>query len=224
MKTNSRRFFEDFGAGLILGGLFCEECDTGSGRHVVQVGEPSLGGYEPLEGFFRQRREQAGSKTSGQGETAPVPAGELTVAAGSFESTPPAFPDRDAPVTVADPTNPKNHVARIAGSDEMGFILPVSVPAGTALLVVSLGLLHPPETKLVPYPDGRMPEGIRLQARPMNELGTSAIYAAIVSPTGQWRCLKFTFHDPPRKVKAIWMEGPVFVDDVRASTSGGVKP
>ena len=140
--------------------------------------------------------------------------------AGDFESEPPAIPNRDAPVIVKDPTNAKNHVARITGPDEMGFTLPVSMPRGTEELTVSLRLLHPEGTKLVRFEDGKTPEGIRLRARLLNDRGNSAIRDAVVRPSGQWRELEFTFFDLPQtvvqlSVEAIWMNGPVYVDDVK---------
>ena len=83
-----------------------------------------------------------------------------------------------------------------------------------------LRLLHPLSSKLIPFDDGRTPEGIRLRVRLVNDIGNSAIRDAVVRPIGQWRELEFAFYDLPKKVvsvsvEAIWMEGPVYFDDVK---------
>lgn len=199
------------------------------GRKIEWM-EPVSGEYEPLEGFLKQR----GLKVADRAvltppSTRPV-AGAPSITAGDFESKPPAIPNRDVPVIVKDPADAKNHVARITGPDEMGFTLPISVPSGTEELTIALRLLHPEGTKLIRFEDGRMPEGIRLRVRLLNDLGNSAIRDAVVRPTGQWREMEFTFYDLPKtlvqiSVEAIWMEGPVYVDDVsvRQPAEGGAR-
>lgn len=189
------------------------------GRKIEWM-EPVSGEYEPLEGFLKKRGlKVAGSTAATRAGARPV-AGTSSVTGGDFETKPPAIPNRDSPVIATDPANPKNHAARITGPGEMGFALPASVPSGTEELTIALRLLHPEGTKLIRFDDGRMPEGIRLRVRLVNELGNSAIRDAVVRPTGQWREMEFTFHELPKtvvqvNVEAIWMEGPVYVDDVR---------
>lgn len=183
---------------------------------IIEWMEPVSGEYEPLAGFLKTR----GLKLVESTATKSPSAGVLSITAGDFESKPPAIPNRDAAVVVTDPTDAKNHVARVTGPDEMGFTLPISVPSGTKELTIALRLLHPEGTKLIRFEDGQTPEGIRLRVRLLNDLGNSIIRDAVVRPTGQWRELEFTFYDLPKKVvsisvEAIWMEGPVYFDDVR---------
>lgn len=190
-----------------------------AGRSVEWM-EPVSGDYQPLEGFLKSRGLSVAKNTPGPPESDVTSAGYLGITAGNFETQPPEIPNRDAAVVVPDPTNTKNHVARIIGPDEMSFTLPISVPKGTNELTVSLRLLHPEGTKLIQFEDGKTPEGIRLRVRLLNEIGNSAIRDAVVRPTGQWREMEFNFHDLMNNavqvsVEAIWMEGPVYVDDVR---------
>ncbi len=116
-------------------------------------------------------------------------------------------------------------MAGSTGPEEMGFALPWPLPAGTSKATVSLRLLHPPRTKLMRFDDGQEPEGIRLRVRLINAAGNSAIRDAIVRPTGLWRNMEFAFYDLPSGVeavgiKAIWMEGPVYADDVKVQQFG----
>jgi len=182
--------------------------------------EPVSGEYQPVEAFVKSRGIGMGADSAPPTESTASKPEIMKVIAGDFESKPPDIPNRDAPVIVADPKNNKNHVARITGPDDMGFTLLAIVPTGAKELTVSLRLLHPLSSKLIRFDDGRMPEGIRLRVRLINELGNSAIRDAIVRPTGSWRDMEFTFYDLPRKVvqisvEAIWMQGPIYVDDVR---------
>lgn len=184
--------------------------------------EPVSGDYEPLEGFIRHRGLLVSGNAPAPSVTRREGALRLAVIAGDFQSVPPRIPNRDMPVIVPDPTDKRNQVARITGPHEMGFTLPVTVPEDVGGLVVSLRLLHPLSTRLVRFEDGRLPEGIRLRVRLINQLGNSAIRDAVVRPTGQWREMEFVFHDLPMNVEqlsieAIWMDGPVYVDDVRVS-------
>ena len=181
--------------------------------------EPVSGEYEPLEGFIKRRGLQITSKTQPPKDSATASA-VPSIIAGDFESKPPSLPEPNAAVIVEDPTHPKNHVARINGPRETGFTLPATVPARTMELAVSLRLLHPENTKLIRFQDGKMPEGIRLRVRLINDIGNSVIRDMIVRPTGQWRDLEYVFYDLPEavvqvRVEAIWMGGPVYVDDVR---------
>lgn len=190
-----------------------------AGRKIEWM-EPVSGEYERLDGFLKLRGLDVAKGTiSMQPGTRPA-AVAPAISAGDFESNPPAIPNRDAAVVVKDPTDTKNHVARITGPDEMGFTLPISVPSGTKELTIALRLLHPESTKLLRFEDGKAPEGIRLRVRLLNELGNSAIRDVVVRPTGQWREIEATFYDLPKtlvqvSVEAIWMEGPVYVDDVK---------
>lgn len=192
-----------------------------TGRKVEWM-EPVSGDYEPLEGFIKRRGLQDVGRAPALAETTRGKGSLFAVVAGDFQSKPPRLPDRDMPVIMPEPANPGNRVARIIGPHETGFTLPVAVPKDVGNLAVSLRLLHPLSTRLVPFEDGRMPEGIRLRVRLINPLGNSAIRDAVVRPTGQWREMEFVFHDLPMNVgqlsiEAIWMEGPVYVDDVRVS-------
>jgi hypothetical protein len=189
------------------------------GRKIEWM-EPVSGDYQPLDGFLKSRGLSVAGNMPAPSESTDAAAGPLRITAGDFETQPPEIPNRDAAVVVPDPTNKKNHVARIIGPDEMSFTLPISIPKGTRQLTVSLRLLHPEGTKLIRFEDGKTPDGIRLRVRLLNEIGNSAIRDAVVRPTGQWREMEFTFHDLMKNVvqvsvEAIWMEGPVYVDDVK---------
>lgn len=179
--------------------------------------EPVSGEYVPVEQFLAHRGLKSGA-------VAQVPAsksnGAASIRGGDFESTASRGPNSDSAVIVADPTRKGNHVACITGPDEMSFDLPLVLPPGTPEATISLRLLHPMSTKIIRFEDGRTPEGIRLRVRLVNDIGNSIIRDAIVRPTGQWREMEFTFYDLPQKVvtlsvEAIWMEGPVYFDDVK---------
>lgn len=183
------------------------------GSHRIEWMDPVSGEYQPLAGFLKHRD----ISTPG---SPPKAGSSLQAVAGDFESQPPAIPNRDPAIIVAEPGNPRNHVARIIGPDEMGFTLPAQVPPGTPELMVKLRLLHPLESKITTFPDGTTPEGIRLRVRLLNDLGNSAIRDAIIRPSGQWRDLDFVFYDLPKSVvqvsvEALWMEGPIYIDDVQ---------
>ena len=187
-----------------------------AGRKVEWM-DPVSGEYQPLTGFIKlhELKVAPDASVSSAGDARPP-----TVTAGDFESKPQPLPDGNAPVIVPEPGNPKNHVARISGPEEMGFALPASVPEGTQQLTVSFRLLHPEGTKLIKFEDGRIPEGIRLRVRLLNDKGNSTIRDMVVRPTGQWRELEYVFYDLPGAVvqigvEAIWMKGPVYVDDVK---------
>lgn len=184
-------------------------------ERTVQWLEPVSGEYVPLAEFI----EFQGIKS------APEAASSMKVGirGGDFESKPPAVQNHDEAIIVPDPADSGNHVARIIGPDEMSFALPLQLPHGAEEATISLRLLHPEGTKLVSFGDGNNPEGIRLRVRLINDIGNSTIRDTVVRPTGMWRKMEFTFYDPPSKVvavsvEAIWMEGPVYVDDVQVAT------
>jgi len=180
--------------------------------------EPVSGEYVPVEQFLAHRGLTSGA-------VAQVPASknnsaQAAIPGGDFESTATSGPNSDTAVIVADPTRKGNHIACITGPDEMSFDLPLRLPPGTPEATISLRLLHPMSTKLIRFDDGHVPEGIRLRVRLVNDIGNSIIRDAIVRPTGQWREMEFAFYDLPQKVvsvsvEAIWMEGPVYFDDVK---------
>jgi hypothetical protein len=180
--------------------------------------EPVSGEYVPVEQFLTHRGLTSGA-------VAQVPASknnsaQAAIQGGDFESTATSGPNSDTAVIVADPTRKGNHIACITGPDEMSFDLPLRLPPGTPEATISLRLLHPMSTKLIRFDDGHVPEGIRLRVRLVNDIGNSIIRDAIVRPTGQWREMEFAFYDLPQKVvsvsvEAIWMEGPVYFDDVK---------
>ena len=181
------------------------------GTNIIEWMEPVSGDYQPLAGFLQQRR----LSTTPAPKAAPL----LQAVAGDFETPPPELPNRDPAIVVPDPTDKRNHVARIIGPDEMSFTLPAVVPPGTKELMVKLRLLHPLESKITVFPDGSKPEGIRLRVRLLNDIGNSTIRDAVVRPSGQWRELDFVFYELPKTVvqvsiEALWMEGPVYIDDV----------
>lgn len=186
---------------------------------TVQWLEPVSGEYVPLSEFIEFHGLKLKADT-------PATTGKTTVtgiSGGDFERMPPAVPNHDEAVIVSDPANPGNQVARIIGPDEMSFALPLQLPPGSEEATISLRLLHPEGTKLIRFEDGTVPEGIRLRVRLINDIGNSVIRDTVVRPTGTWRKLEFTFYDPPSKVvavsvEAIWMEGPVYVDDLRLVT------
>lgn len=182
---------------------------------TVQWLEPVSGDYVSLSEFLKAREARPPSEP-------PVVPGGLQGLGCDFETKPQSVPGHEDAVIVADPKNSDNHVARITGPEEMGFTLPVAVPDGTQQLAVSFRLLHPEATKLIIFEDGRTPEGIRLRVRLLTDKGNSAIRDMVVRPTGQWRKLEYVFYDLPRNVvqvsvEAIWMEGPIYVDDVQFS-------
>jgi hypothetical protein len=182
---------------------------------TVQWLEPVSGEYLPLSEFIKSRE-------TGSPLEPPVLPG---LVGGDFETKPQPVPGYGDAVIVPDPENSANQVARITGPEEMGFALPCALPAGASEVTVSLRLLHPLATKLLRFDDGQEPEGIRLRVRLINAVGNSAIRDAVVRPTGLWRKMEFTFYDPPSEVvavgiEAIWMEGPVYVDDVKARHLG----
>ncbi|MCB1226752.1 MAG: zinc ribbon domain-containing protein [Verrucomicrobiales bacterium] len=187
--------------------------------------DPVSGEYLGLAEFL-QSRGLAGTDAGAPPMSSPGSSsgnGTRGIVGGDFETAVPPIPQRDMAVIVADPMNPGNQVARITGPDEMSFTLPVELPEGTPEVAVTLKLLHPESTRLIPFPDSPGPEGIRLRVRLLNELGNSVIRDAIVRPTGMWRDLEFVFYDLPSKVvqlsvEAIWMEGPIYVDEVRFTT------
>ena len=179
--------------------------------------EPVSGEFVPLQQFLEHRGLKAGAAVqlpkSGKSNAAGVLGGD-------FESTVSVGENNDNAVIVADPTRKGNHVARITGPDEMSFDLPLKLAPGTPDATISLRLLHPLSTRLIRFDDSRAPEGIRLRVRLVNDIGNSIIRDAIVRPTGQWREMEFAFYDLPQKVvsvsvEAIWMEGPVYFDDVK---------
>jgi hypothetical protein len=179
--------------------------------------EPVSGDFVPLEVFLKDHGLQSGGAAKVAAATK-ISAGGIQ--GGDFESAVPGGPNSDNAVIVADPMQKGNHVACITGPDEMSFDLPLSLPAGTEEATISLRLLHPMGSKLIRFEDGRTPEGIRLRVRLVNDIGNSAIRDAVVRPIGQWRELEFAFYDLPKKVvslsvEAIWMEGPVYFDDVK---------
>ncbi|MCP5557029.1 MAG: zinc ribbon domain-containing protein [Verrucomicrobiaceae bacterium] len=191
---------------------------------VIQWMDAVSGEYVPLQQFLQDRGLTVGATSSTQQprQLTPVPEG-LIVVGGDFESAAPPIANRDRAVIVADPQDGTNHVARITGPDEMSFTLPVQLAEGTSEVAVTLKLLHPEGTQLIPFTDGPGPEGIRLRVRLLDDQGNSAIRDAVVRPTGQWREMEYVFYDLPKKVvqvsvEAIWMEGPVYVDDVRLAT------
>jgi len=175
--------------------------------------EPVSGDFVPVEKFLEDR----GLSSRPFLGTTPSAAG---IPGGDFESFGPSGSNGANVVIVPDPTQQGNHAARIVGPEEMSFELPLKLSPGIQAVTIGLRLLHPMSTKLLPFEDGSMPEGIRLRVRLVNETGNSEIRDAVVRPTGQWREMEFTFYDPPRKtaklnVEAIWMEGPVYIDDVK---------
>lgn len=179
--------------------------------------EPVSGEYVPLQQFLQHRGLKSGQTTKVHAATQSSTSG---VVGGDFESAVPGGPNSDNAVIVADPTQKGNHVACITGPDEMSFDLPLKLAAGTEEATITLRLLHPMSSKLIRFDDGRTPEGIRLRVRLVNDLGNSIIRDAVVRPIGQWRELEFAFYDLPKKVvsvsvEAIWMEGPVYFDDVK---------
>jgi hypothetical protein len=185
----------------------------------VQWMDPVAGEYQPLAKYLAQL-EAAPPDATPPGPPPASPPTALSVTSGDFETPPPEIPDRDGAVIVADPLNPANHAARIVGPDEMSFTLPVTAPPGLGEMTVLLRLLFPATTKIIRFEDGRTPEGIRLRVRLLNELGNSVIRDAVVRPSDQWRDFEFNFYEPPKRVvqvsvEAIWMEGPVYVDDVK---------
>ena len=185
-------------------------------HQAIEWMDPVTGGYQPLSTFLEQR---------GLGVThSPRPTtSSFEVVSGDFETQPPEIANRDPAIIVPDPARPRNHVARIIGPDELGFTLLASIPPGTSELMVKLRLLHPLESKITTFPDGTTPEGIRLRLRLINNLGNSVIRDAIVRPSGQWRNLEFVFYDLPARVvqvsvEALWMEGPIYIDDVQITS------
>ncbi|MBN8420171.1 MAG: zinc ribbon domain-containing protein [Verrucomicrobia bacterium] len=175
--------------------------------------DPVSGEFQSLQTFLKDH----GLKSGGTVPVAPTGNG---IIGGDFETAVPGGPNSDNVVIVDDPTQKGNHVARITGPDEMSFDLPFKLQAGTADATIALRMLHPLSSKLIAFDDGRMPEGIRLRLRLVNDIGNSAIRDAVVRPTGQWRELEFAFYDLPKKivsvsVEAIWMQGPVYFDDVK---------
>jgi|GEM_PF-3421403 hypothetical protein len=187
---------------------------------VIEWMEPVSGEFVPLDRFVLDRGLTVDASPSRLPSTG---AAGIGVVGGDFASAAPPIPDRDNAVIVADPQEATNQVACITGPDEMSFTLPVQLAEGTPEVAVTLKVLIPEGTKLIPFPDAPGPEGIRLRVRLLNELGNSAIRDAVVRPTGQWREMEYVFYDLPKKivqvsVEAIWMEGPVYVDDVRLAT------
>jgi hypothetical protein len=179
--------------------------------------EPVSGDFVPLEVFLKDHGLQSGGTVKVAAATKSSAGG---IQGGDFESAVPGGPNSDNAVIVADPMQKGNHVACITGPDEMSFDLPLTLAAGTEEATISLRLLHPMSSKLIRFEDGRTPEGIRLRVRLVNDIGNSAIRDAVVRPIGQWRELEFAFYDLPKKVvsvsvEAIWMEGPVYFDDVK---------
>lgn len=179
--------------------------------------EPVSGEFVPLQEFLKQHELKSGQTT----QTPAATKGSVNgVVGGDFESAAPGGPNSNNAVIVADPTQKDNHVARITGPDEMSFDLPLPLPAGTQEATISLRLLLPENTRLIRFDDGKSPEGIRLRVRLVNDIGNSIIRDAVVRPIGQWREMEFAFYDLPQKVvsvsvEAIWMEGPVYFDDVK---------
>lgn len=179
--------------------------------------EPVSGDYVALEVFLKDRG--LGSNSTVKVSATPK-SSTSGVVGGDFESAVPGGPNSDNAVIVSDPRQPGNHVARITGPDEMSLDLPLQFPTGTTEATIALRILHPLSSKLIRFGDGSMPEGIRLRVRLVNDIGNSAIRDAVVRPIGQWRELEFAFYDLPKKVvsmsvEAIWMEGPVYFDDVK---------
>lgn len=179
--------------------------------------EPVSGEFVPLQQFLEHRGLKSGQTTKMPATPTSSASG---VVGGDFESAVPGGPNSDNAVIVADPMQKGNHVACITGPDEMSFDLPLKLPPGTPEATIALRLLHPLSSKLITFDDGRAPEGIRLRVRLVNDLGNSIIRDAVVRPTGQWREMEFSFYDLPQKVvsvsvEAIWMEGPVYFDDVK---------
>jgi predicted nucleic acid-binding Zn ribbon protein len=180
--------------------------------------DPVSGDFQPLQTFLKDH----GLKSGATVKAAPTGSSSSAdgIIGGDFESAVPGGPNSDNAVIVDDPTQKGNHVARITGPDEMSFDLPFKLQPGTADATIALRMLHPMSSKLIAFDDGRMPEGIRLRVRLVNDIGNSAIRDAVVRPTGQWRELEFAFYDLPKKVvsvsvEAIWMQGPVYFDDVK---------
>lgn len=179
--------------------------------------DPVSGDFQPLATFLKDHGLKSGGTVK---VTAVAKSSANGILGGDFESAVPGGPNSDNAVIVSDPTQQGNHVARITGPDEMSFDLPLQFPAGTTEATIALRLLHPLSSKLISFDDGRTPEGIRLRVRLVNDIGNSAIRDAVVRPIGQWRELEFAFYDLPKKVvsvsvEAIWMEGPVYFDDVK---------
>ncbi len=180
--------------------------------------ETVSGEFQPLQTFLKDHGLKSGGNVKATaGKTSSSADG---IIGGDFETAVAGGPNSDNAVIVEDPTRKGNHVARITGPDEMSFDLPFKLQTGTAEATISLRLLHPLSSKLIPFDDGRKPEGIRLRVRLVNDIGNSAIRDAVVRPTGQWREMEFAFYELPKKivsmsVEAIWMEGPVYFDDVK---------
>lgn len=187
-------------------------------RQVIEWMEPVSGEYLPLAEFIRSRNLDVSP------DVAQVAMPVLGLRGGDFESAAIPVPGHDGPRIVPEPDNPHNHVARITGPGALGFALPLTLPEGTTEATISLRLLHPLSTALTPFDDGRIPGGIRLRVRLIGERGNSAVRDAVVRPTGHWRQMDFTFYDLPSRemavsIEAVWMEGPVYVDDVRFLSS-----
>ena len=187
---------------------------------AIEWMEPVSGEFVPLDRFVQDRGLKIDATPTRLPSTG---AAGMGVIGGDFASAAPPIPDRDSAVIVADPLEATNQVACITGPDEMSFTLPVQLDEDTPEVAVKLKVLIPEGTKLIPFLDAPGPEGIRLRVRLLNESGNSAIRDAVVRPTGQWREMEYVFYDLPKKVvqasvEAIWMEGPVYVDDVRLAT------
>ncbi|MCB1278656.1 zinc ribbon domain-containing protein [Prosthecobacter sp.] len=178
--------------------------------------EPVSGEFVPLAEFLKDRGLSGGTVNT----PTPPQSSARGVQGGDFETAVSTGPNSDTAVIVTDPTQKGNHVARIIGPDEMSFDLPLKLAVGTPEATIALRLLLPENTKLVRFDDGKSPEGIRLRVRLVNDIGNSIIRDAVVRPIGQWREMEFSFYDLPKKVvsvsvEAIWMEGPVYFDDVK---------
>lgn len=179
--------------------------------------EPVSGEFVPLKDFLQHWGLKSGGTAKTPQNTKSSASG---VVGGDFESPASVGKDNVNAVIVADPTAKGNHVARIIGPDEMSLDLPLPLPTGTPETTIALRVLLPTSTKLIRFDDGRTPEGIRLRVRLVNDIGNSIIRDAIVRPIDQWREMEFSFYDLPKKVvsvsvEAIWMEGPVYFDDVK---------